>query len=334
MWIALLVLLMWPTAELGAEPLGALELPIDCEPGVDCWILRYVDHDPGPGARDYACGKLTGDGHKGTDFALADFAVMADGVEVRAAAAGIVDALRDGMPDVGLDQGAEAVADKTCGNGIRLDHGGGWTTWYCHLRRGSLMVRKGDRVAAGQPLGLVGYSGETTFPHLHFDVRHEGQAVDPFAPDQGAEDCGVGDRPLWSAQALRLLDYLAPVVTSIGVATARPESTDVRRGWHRSGRLSATSPALVVFADINWLDADDRIGFRLRGPGGEVVVERVVTMERSWPRWFGFAGTPRPQEGWPSGRYVAELSLERPPDAARVLAERVIEVAPGQAMSQ
>ena len=76
-----------------------LALPIDCRPGVDCWILRYVDHDPGPGVRDYACGKLAGDGHKGTDFAIRDQAAMVAGVEVRAAAAGIVDALRDGMPD-------------------------------------------------------------------------------------------------------------------------------------------------------------------------------------------------------------------------------------------
>jgi len=58
-------LLIGPPAEAGMP--DQLGLPIDCEPGKDCWILRYVDHDPGPGVRDYMCGALTGDGHKGTD---------------------------------------------------------------------------------------------------------------------------------------------------------------------------------------------------------------------------------------------------------------------------
>ena len=48
-----------------------LSLPVDCEPGVDCWVLNYVDADAGPGRADFACGRMTYDGHKGTDIALA-----------------------------------------------------------------------------------------------------------------------------------------------------------------------------------------------------------------------------------------------------------------------
>jgi hypothetical protein len=104
-----------------AQPPDPLALPIDCTPGADCWVLRYVDHEPGPGVRDYMCGGLTGDGHKGTDIAIRDLAAMAAGVEVRAAAAGLVDALRDGMPDVSLNEaGRPAIEGKECGNGIRL----------------------------------------------------------------------------------------------------------------------------------------------------------------------------------------------------------------------
>ena len=325
MWYLAVALLALPAAA-GAQAQPSLELPVDCRPGNDCWILRYVDHDPGPGARDYACGKLTGDGHKGTDFAVADFATIAEGVEVRAAAAGVVDALRDGVPDDGLEQGMDAVAGKECGNGIRLDHGDGWTSWYCHLRRGSLMVRKGDRVEAGQALALIGFSGQTTFPHLHFDVRHAGNPVDPFTGRDAPDRCGIGDQPLWNAEALGQLDYAAPLVTRIGVATARPEKDDVRRGWHRNDRLSIASPALVVFADVNWLDAGDQITFRLRAPDGALVVERAVAMDRDWPRWFGFAGTERPQGGWPAGRYLAEVSVEKPAGGGQTLAERAIEL--------
>jgi murein DD-endopeptidase MepM/ murein hydrolase activator NlpD len=94
------------------------------------------------------------------------------------------------------------IADPECGNGIRLDHGNGWTTWYCHLRRGSVMVAKGDPVTAGQPLALVGLSGQTTFPHLHFDLRRDGTAVDPFVGTAGGPSCGPGERPLWRADVL------------------------------------------------------------------------------------------------------------------------------------
>ena len=179
-----------------AEAPTDLALPLDCEPGQSCWILRYVDHDPGPGVRDYACGPVTGDAHKGTDFAIRDLKEMVEGVEVRAAAAGVIDALRDGVPDVALEEGGrEAIAGRECGNGIRIAHGDGWSTWYCHLRRGSVMVAEGDRVEVGQPLALVGLSGETSFPHLHFDVRQGERVIDPFVGLERSEQCNPGSEP-------------------------------------------------------------------------------------------------------------------------------------------
>ena len=327
MWI-LALMLVWPIATAQAE-MRDLLLPIDCRPGVDCWILRYVDHDPGPGVRDHACGQLTGDGHKGVDFAISNLASMAAGVEVRAAAAGIVDAARDGMPDEGLEEsGREAIAGKECGNGIRLDHGDGWTSWYCHLRRGSLMVAQGDRVAAGQAIALVGLSGETTFPHLHFDVRKDGAAVDPFVGTDAPQACGAGARPLWSAQVLSQLDYAAPLITNIGIAAAAPDKEDVRRGWHQLDSLPTASPALVVFVEANWLQVGDRVTFRLRAPDGVLVVERTMTLERDLQRWFGFAGAKRPGGRWPAGRYAGEVVLEpaAPGARAQVAAERSVEL--------
>ncbi|GAB2866350.1 M23 family metallopeptidase [Actinocorallia aurea] len=56
------------------------------------------------------------------------------------------------------------------GNHVIVDHGGGVHSAYAHLRRGSVKVRAGDRVRTGQPLGEVGNSGNTTEPHLHFQL--------------------------------------------------------------------------------------------------------------------------------------------------------------------
>jgi murein DD-endopeptidase MepM/ murein hydrolase activator NlpD len=56
------------------------------------------------------------------------------------------------------------------GNHVIVDLGGGHYAFYAHLKPGSIRVRAGDRVHRGQVLGLVGNSGNSTEPHLHFHV--------------------------------------------------------------------------------------------------------------------------------------------------------------------
>ena len=295
-----------------AEAPTDLALPLDCDPGQSCWILRYVDHDPGPAARDYTCGPVTGDGHKGTDFAIRDLKAMVEGVEVRAAATGVVEALRDGMADVSVEEtGRDAVAGRECGNAIRIAHEGGWTTWYCHLRRGSLMVAEGDRVEVGQPLALVGLSGDTSFPHLHFDVRQGEQVLDPFVGLQREKDCGPGSEPLWRADVMAGLGYQPVVLTNAGFATAPPEWQQVRRGDYHADSLPVSAPALVLWVEGYWVEAGDRVRFELSGPDGAPVVDRTVDLDRGWRRWFQFMGARRPGDAWPAGTYTGEVTLER-----------------------
>ena len=62
---------------------------------------------------------------------------------------------------------------------VTVDHGGGVRTLYAHLSRVS--VRVGQRVATGQRVGRVGSSGKSSGPHLHFEVRLRGAAVDPLS---------------------------------------------------------------------------------------------------------------------------------------------------------
>ena len=51
-----------------AEQVPSFNLPVACTPGMDCWIVNYFDHNPGPGMLDYACGQLSYDSHGGTDY--------------------------------------------------------------------------------------------------------------------------------------------------------------------------------------------------------------------------------------------------------------------------
>jgi murein DD-endopeptidase MepM/ murein hydrolase activator NlpD len=65
----------------------------------------------------------------------------------------------------------------TYGNLITIKHADGVETRYAHLS--ATQVKEGDHVEAGQPIGAVGTTGYSTGPHLHFEVRKDGQPVDP-----------------------------------------------------------------------------------------------------------------------------------------------------------
>lgn len=65
------------------------------------------------------------------------------------------------------------------GNAIEIAHGGGMTTLYAHQNRFADGIGVGASVAAGQVIGVVGTTGASTGAHLHFEVRFDGNAVDP-----------------------------------------------------------------------------------------------------------------------------------------------------------
>ena len=192
----LAVFIIWlAPAQAGAFQLA---LPVDCHLGDTCFIQHYPDHDPGPQARDFACGSLTYDGHDGTDFALPSLAAMQAGVAVLAAAPGVVGGTRDGRPDISVsDPAAPPLEGMDCGNGLAILHKGGFETQYCHLKQGSVRVKPGDRVETGAPLGEIGLSGNTEFPHLHLTLRRNGLEIDPAAPE--AKTCGETGPDLWQA---------------------------------------------------------------------------------------------------------------------------------------
>lgn len=91
--------------------------------------------------------------------------------------------------DIGADSGGEiyAAADGTVvfsgilggyGNYIRIDHGNGVETAYGHCS--SLVVGEGEKVSRGQLIAYVGSTGNSTGPHLHFEVRVNGEFRDPL----------------------------------------------------------------------------------------------------------------------------------------------------------
>jgi murein DD-endopeptidase MepM/ murein hydrolase activator NlpD len=90
----------------------------------------------------------------------------------------IAAALHD--PLVAAAAGTIAFAESSGGYGnlIIVDHADGWQTWYAHLS--AISVTDGQEVGQGEVIGAAGSTGYSTGPHLHFELRHEGKAVDPL----------------------------------------------------------------------------------------------------------------------------------------------------------
>jgi hypothetical protein len=102
------------------------------------------------------------------------------GVEVLAVAPGtVVETMRD-LPDEppGMAPTNLKVPEEIAGNHVTLDLGGGRYAMYAHLAPHSIKVHVGDRVRTGDKLGLLGNSGNTTGPHLHFQISDRPSTLD------------------------------------------------------------------------------------------------------------------------------------------------------------
>ncbi len=95
------------------------------------------------------------------------------GHEIHAVADGIVSQTKDGLPQ--NTPGAKSLVipvtlETIGGNHVIIDMGNGLYAFYAHMQPGSLRVKVGEKVKAGQVLGLVGNTGNSSEPHLHFDI--------------------------------------------------------------------------------------------------------------------------------------------------------------------
>lgn len=295
----------------GSSPLR-LSLPIACTPGEDCWVVNYVDDDPGPGARDYRCGRMSYDGHKGTDIALRTLKDLSENVPVLAAAPGKVVGTRDGMQDISIAvTGREPVRGRNCGNGVRIDHGGGWATQYCHMRRGSIVVQTGQTVETGQVLGAVGLSGMTEFPHVHIQVEKDRQIVDPFRGVDGGPECGPGKTPLWVGEARGLLGDPEPLLLDAGFGIGAVNQADAAAGTARITTAGTDASALLVWTRVIGIEPGDTIATTIAAPDGRTFFENRWTADEVKISSFRYVGKKRPNGGWPTGVYTARVMLER-----------------------
>ena len=265
------------------------------------------------------------------DFRVLSVAAAREGVAVLASAEGIVKGTRGGISDA-LLAGAtdapparEAVAGRECGNGVLIAHGGGWETQYCHMLKGSVTVKTGDRVARGQKLGLVGYSGLAQFAHVHLALRHAGKAVDPFTGSADSEQCpAVAEREsspgagpsaqaaigLWDEAASSAFPYRNGEIIGAGF-TAEPVSTMQLETDHRAAAPAPDAPTLMVYGRVANMRKGDRLRIIVEGPDGFAVDQTSAPLDRNKAIFVGFAGKRRTGMRWPEGRYTGRVELMR-----------------------
>jgi hypothetical protein len=303
------LVLPWAAIASSAQEPISFSLPIACEVGTTCFIQTYVDSDPSPRARDYQCGDRTYDGHDGTDFRLPSLEQQQSGIDVLAAAAGAVVSARDGMPDESIREAApEAVRGRECGNGVLLAHRNGWFTQYCHMARNSILVKRGQRVEAGAPLGRVGLSGKTEFPHLHFSVRLQERKVDPFAYGQNEGACAAGTS-LWDPALREKLSYRQREIINFGFTDGPVSMNQIESGEVRRNPPKVDSPALVAYVRAIGLKAGDEIEIKIIAPDGSAFFqERRQPLDRAQAQFLLMGGR-KGRAPWPDGIYSAHYSI-------------------------
>ncbi|MBL0175597.1 MAG: M23 family metallopeptidase [Ignavibacteria bacterium] len=291
--LRMLIVLCAASAPLAAQPLS-LEPPVKGALDRDYYLVNFPDRDSTTGIRDFACGWYTYDGHQGTDFVLKDFTRMDSGVTVLAAAPGTVTHITDGLFDR-----SKAINSGQFGNYISVRHSDGSIAFYAHLRKGSMLVAEQQAVVAGQPLALIGSSGNSTDPHLHFELRKSGVTMDPWMGACGAVASLWKQQPAYSTVRETMDAGLLAFEPTLDTLRERPPT--VRR-------FSVSGTQVWFWAHTLSVHAGDTSSVVWRNPSGAVHrVERYVHDTNYRYSWWWFS-MPLPAS-LPEGAWKAEYSI-------------------------
>ncbi|HLU94497.1 MAG TPA: M23 family metallopeptidase [Membranihabitans sp.] len=143
--------------EMTMERENILNSTPSIKPVQESKLARDIDYLSGFGMRIHPIHKIP-KFHKGIDF------TAPQGTKIQATGDGVV----------------EQVENKSTGYGlnISINHGYGYVTRYAHLNE--IMVKEGQKVKKGEVIGLIGDTGTSTAPHLHYEVHFNGKAVNPI----------------------------------------------------------------------------------------------------------------------------------------------------------
>ena len=288
-----------PVAVKKATPSVSLQWPVRMVPGHPerdaRTISNFVDHDPAfpHHVLEYMCDSRTYDtpsgyNHQGTDITAFPFGLRKmdnDEAIVVAAAPGIIVYREDGQFDRNC-----AMSNLAMWNAVYVQHADGSIAWYGHLKAHSLTTKRvGDAVDVGEFLGVMGSSGSSTGPHLHFELHDaDGNVIDPFAGPCN----GQITESLWAVQR----PYFEPAINSVLTGDAAPEldacpvaGTSHGTAYFQSGQT------IYVTAFLRDQHLQDSAVFNLYRPDGtKYASQTIVSNADFYPASYWYWALPLP----------------------------------------
>ncbi len=304
-----------PSSVIQFKKSQKLGLPVDCTLNQDCWVMNYVDFDlTDNNVTDPHCLNRTYDTHKGTDFAVLDEKAMINGVPVIAVMDGIIDRLRDGEND---DWKTKADLDlikehrKECGNAIMINHDDETKSIYCHMRQNSIIVEKGQRVKKGDVLGMVGKSGFTEFPHLHYGLIRNKEIIDPFTGRRITSKCGLENaKPLWDKELN--LTYQPFVIKANGFSNTMPTLDSISRDAASLNNISLNDENIIFWTVLLGVRVGDVIQLTIYDANNKIYASQEIKQDRNRARQLYYIGKKINDKNLIPGAYTAQVKITRP----------------------
>ncbi len=273
--------------------------PADCDFPKECYIQNYVDVVPAEEAKNFKGDHLTFNGHRGTDIGVASYdLIYTKPIAVLAAAAGTVVFTREGIAD-NDSRHYETVKGRECGNKVVIQHGQHWQSHYCHLRKGSIAVKKGQEVTAGETIGFMGASGKADFPHVHLGLRYQGKVVDPFY------------HKLWATP----IPYYNIGIIDMGLSPTGLPLAEVLDTPPRLKTLPHENPKIIFWARIYGVKEGDKEQISFYRPDGRLFKPSTHKMVNGdYAEWYTVKGYSIKGKLPPQlrGQWEIEYKLHRP----------------------
>jgi hypothetical protein len=256
--------------------------------------INYVDLDPSAEIMDYQCNARSYNGHNGNDYSSWPFwwkSMDENLVEVVAGAPGIIVNKFDGN----FDHNCSCTG---MWNAVYVEHSDGSVAWYGHLKTNSLTEKAiGESVVTGEYLGVVGSSGCSSNPHLHFEIRdNANNVIDPYSGDCNdttTESWWVDQKP-----------YREPSLNEIFTHFAAPEINGFCPNEEIPNLSNQFNPGDVVYVSTHFRDQleGDVTDFVIKNPAGEPVFSWDFTSSDthsiSWWWWFRTLPADAPEGTW------------------------------------
>ena len=306
-FLVVFLLFISPVLSKESENKFKIKFPVNCVLGKDCFFFQYVDRDPSLGKSfDFRCGRMSYDTHSGTDISLLHEEQMKKGVEVLAVADGKVLATRNFVEDFRKITGEE-VMTLECGNRVYIEHKDGWGSYYCHLMQGSVRVKEGQVVMAGDVLGLIGESGKAPFPHLHIDIIYNRKEIDPFVGPNSLSGCNVKEEPIWEIP----YPYKPTGFIRVGFADRLLNTGDAWDGKFLDNELSKNAEVIVAWAHLYGILKNDEIQTTIFRPDGSIFAKNVQIQDKDQRIQIESFGKKNSTPPFQVGEWKSEFKLIR-----------------------